>query len=94
MRSNGCVYCSGALVGTVVYVSGGAMLLTRDRTESVVSKRLSGFLNIGMHGTDPNMLDSKDIEIVREVIGGQFDLAFCGLSCLRAWFQAVTEQLE
>ena len=38
-------------------------------------------MNVGFHGKDPDMSDSADAEVVRDLPGGQFDLLFCSLGC-------------
>ncbi len=40
------------------------------------------------------MRDSADIRVVRDLKGGQFDLQWCSIKCMRSWFLEVFDQLE
>ena len=89
-----CPNCGGELVGGFAYLSGGALQLTKDRKDSIYSDRLEGFLHIGFHGEDVEMRDSTDAEIVSDVAGGQFDLQWCSVLCMRAWLMRLLNELE
>ena len=67
---------------------------TNRELNSIHDNRHLAFLNVGFHGVNPDMSDSADIEIVNDLPGGQFDLSFCSLACLRSWFIGLVDQLE
>jgi hypothetical protein len=89
-----CRHCAGRIRGGLVYVEGGALLLDESELNSIHSNRHRAFLNVGFHGVNPGMSDSADIEIVNDLPGGQFNLSFCSLACLRSWFIGLVDQLE
>ena len=70
------------------------MLLSKDRSTSVHSDRLEGFLRMGFHGKDVEMRDSTDATIVSDLVGGQFDLQWCSVVCMRAWLVRLLIELE
>ncbi|GAA4471813.1 hypothetical protein [Novipirellula rosea] len=51
-------------------------------------------MNVGYHGTQTDMSDSADIRVVNDLPGGQFDLSFCGLACLKTWFDAIVDGIQ
>ena len=89
-----CPVCGGSFEKGIVYVSGGALLLSADGRDSIDTDRLQGFLNVGIHGRDPEMRDSSDITVVQELCGGQFDLTWCSVACLRKWLSDLLKQVE
>jgi hypothetical protein len=89
-----CPNCGGGFVEGLAYLSGGALLLTKDHKESIRSDRFEGFLHMGFHGKDPEMRDSTDALIVDDVVGGQFDLQWCSLVCMREWLMRLVDELE
>jgi hypothetical protein len=72
----------------------GALLLDKRKLNSIHSDRQLAFMNIGFHGKSPDMSDSADAAIVSDLPGGQFDLSFCSLACLRGWFVDIVDRLE
>ena len=89
-----CQNCAGRIRGGVAYVSGGALLLDTKSLNSIHDSRHRAFMNVGFHGAASDMSDSADIEVVNDLPGGQFDLSFCSLPCLRSWFIGIVNQLE
>lgn len=89
-----CRHCAGPIRGGLAYVEGGALLLDKSEANSIHDNRHIAFLNVGFHGVISDMSDSADIEVVKNLPGGQFDLCFCSLACLRSWFIELLDQLE
>jgi len=78
--------------GQVAYISGGAYW---DVSElSVEDHVIPAFLNVGIHGARSDVKDSGNVDIISDLVGGQFDLAFCSTSCLRSWFNSVVDRVE
>lgn len=40
------------------------------------------------------MRDSADVEVVAELCGGQFDLQWCSVGCMRKWLMDLLGQVE
>ena len=70
------------------------MLLSDDGQDSVDSDKLQAFLHVGVHGTDSEMRDSADIPIVMDLHGGQFDLSWCSVACMRNGLLDVLNKLD
>ncbi|MCO8120440.1 hypothetical protein NHH03_01730 [Stieleria sp. TO1_6] len=78
----------------MAYLSGGGLLLSEDGQDSIHLDRLKGFLHIGFHGRAPDMRDSGDITIVDDIAGGQFDLSWCSLQCMRQWLVQLVDRVD
>ena len=89
-----CPECGGDFRRGFAYLSGGAVLLTEDKQDSLHPDRLQGILHVGFHGTDTEMRDSSDVEVVRDLSGGQFDLQWCSVACLRVWLLKLLQEVE
>jgi len=89
-----CPVCGGEFSQGVAYLMAGALFLSADRQDSVQSDRLLAFLNIGFHGRDSDMRDSSDVNVVADLHGGQFDLNWCSVKCMREWFLALLQEVE
>ena len=93
--SDTCPVCCRAFaeVGAVVYLMGGAVIDSNTTEDlGLHDQDIKGFLHIGYHG-NPDVI-SADVKVVRDSSGGQFDLNFCSLECLRHWFLEVVQYLE
>jgi hypothetical protein len=76
----------------VAYIMAGACW---DSDElSVDARVIQAFLNIGVHGARSDVKDSADLQIIRDLQGGQFDLNFCSTNCLRDWLNSVVDRVE
>jgi len=93
-RDRRCTVCGNGFSDGVAYLSGGALLLSDDGQDSVDSDKLQAFLHVGVHGTDSEMRDSADIPIVMDLHGGQFDLSWCSVACMRNGLLDVLNKLE
>jgi hypothetical protein len=51
-------------------------------------------LHLGFHGIAPDMRDSADIQVVADLHGGQFDLSWCSVACMRAWLSELVDYIE
>ncbi len=91
------IYCRvcGARFGKPgsAYLSAGATVDTKGRPE-IDPKRHLAFLSIGFHGADPDCRDCVSAHVVEDLEGGQFDIEFCSLGCMRAWVNAVLDRLD
>lgn len=90
-----CPVCSKQIVDGVAYFSFGAsadlcLLERKGLTDAI----LGGFCHIGYHGADPEVRDSVDYCVARDIEGGQMDISFCSLGCLREWFRGILDNLE
>jgi hypothetical protein len=93
--SNGrCPVCRNEFRSGFAYLSAGALLLSEDGQDSLHPDRLQGFLHVGFHGTDPEMRDSSDVAVVESLQGGQFDLQWCSVGCMRAWLLKLLAEVE
>jgi len=79
-------------------IGGGALLKSEDDVYGP-SNEMEGFLHFSWHGAHDGG-QGKDseatghTEIVKDVIGGQFDLYFCSTDCLRSFLNACIDDLE
>lgn len=89
-----CPNCGCGISDGFAYLSGGAILLSEDRMDSVHEERLEAFLAIGFHGAQPDMRDSCGDELVDSVEGGQFDLHWCSVKCMRESFNEMFDRME
>ena len=95
--SNSCVYCGLDIANGVAYVSGGAYYagengVIGDAIKEKKGRYHLGFLNIGFHG-NPDSL-SADVCVVDDVYGGQYDISFCSLDCMKQWFNCIFNKIE
>ncbi len=90
-----CVLCAGGLAQGTPYFAGGAvidqLLLRKWKLDDSI---MEGFCHIGFHGAKSDMSDSADYVIVDHVDGGQFEIQFCSIACLRKWFNNICDDLE
>ena len=90
-----CALCSKRISGGSAYFSFGAVIdllfLKRRRLSDTL---MEGFCHIGYHGVDPDMKDSADYCVAAGIRGGQLDIDFCSLRCLRKWFCDIVDFLE
>jgi hypothetical protein len=89
-----CPVCGQGFTRGLAYLSAGALLLSPDGQDSIHIDRLQAFLNVGVHGADSAMRDSSDIEVVADLHGGQFDLQWCSIACMRQWLNLLLDQVE
>jgi hypothetical protein len=68
--------------------------LSEDRNDSIHPDRLQGFMYIGFHGIDTDMDGSCDLEVVRDLHGGQFELQWCSVGCMREWLLKLLAEVE
>jgi hypothetical protein len=93
-RDRRCPVCGKEMRQGFAYLSAGALLLSKDGQDSIDTDRLRGFLSVGFHGTDTEMRDSSDVSVVDDLFGGQFDLHWCSVKCLRAWLLELLQEVE
>ncbi|MGL4464138.1 MAG: hypothetical protein ACRC1K_18470 [Planctomycetia bacterium] len=89
-----CPVCGGEFSRGVAYLSAGAVHLTADGQDSVPSDRLRAFLHVGFHGRDSDMRDSANESVVADLRGGQFDLQWCSVACMREWLFRLLREIE
>jgi hypothetical protein len=93
-HNSACLHCGGPIKGGVAYLSAGALWLDDELENSIHDDRHLAFMHVGYHGSRADVLDSADIEVKEDVPGGQFDLSFCSLNCLKLWFVQMVDSLE
>ena len=89
-----CPVCGGPFTNGSAYFNGGAMLLSANDQDSIHSGRHRAFLHVGFHGRDSDMRDSSDVMVISELSGGQFDMNWCSVPCLRAWLMRLLDRVE
>ena len=94
-ESGECPVCCARIAGGCAYFSFGAVVdvLTMQRTH-LADRDIEGFCHVGYHGVDPEMSDSADYCVAEGIVGGQQDICFCSLDCLRKWFSRIVDYLE
>jgi hypothetical protein len=70
------------------------LLLSGDGKESVHTRSLQAFLHFGFHGPDAAMQGSSDVDVVADLEGGQFDLQWCSVRCMREWLLRLLREVE
>lgn len=89
-----CPTCNATFANGVAYLSAGAVLLSKNEQNSLHSDRLRAHLLVGFHGKDPSMRDSGGVTIVDDLRGGQFDLNWCSIACMRQWLIKLLDEVE
>lgn len=90
-----CHFCSKPISNGFAYFSFGAVIdvLVKER-EHINNSWMEGFCDIGFHGMQSDMSDSANYSVANDVAGGQMDIHFCSLKCMRAWFCGIIDGLE
>lgn len=89
-----CPMCGSDFKEGVAYISGGALLMSPDGMDSIHTDRLEGFLHLGFHGKDSAMRDSASLMIVDDIAGGQYDLQWCSVRCMRSALNQLLDEIE
>lgn len=89
-----CPVCGSAFHSGFAYLSAGALHLSADGRESLNSDRDQAFLHFGFHGRNIEMRDSTDVSVVSELQGGQFDLQWCSVDCMRTGLVELLRRIE
>jgi hypothetical protein len=89
-----CPRCGHNFSQGFAYLSAGALLLSPDGQDSIETDRLRAFLHIGFHGKDSSMADSSGVSPIVDLHGGQFDLQWCSVRCMRESVLDVLERIE
>jgi hypothetical protein len=90
-----CPVCSNGLGGGLAYLSFGAVIdLSCLKKTKLNDGIMEGFCNIGYHGVRSDMGDSADYCVADGIKGGQLDIQFCSLACLRKWLGDIVDYLE
>ena len=89
-----CPVCGAPFTKGFAYFNGGALLLSRSGQNSITTDRFRAFLHVGFHGVDPDMKDSSDVTVISDLGGGQFDMNWCSVQCLREWLTRLLDRVE
>ena len=89
-----CPVCQSDYSRGFAYLSGGALFLSEDGQDSIDTDRFQGFLHVGFHGKESDMSDSSGVTIVEDLHGGQFDLQWCSIRCMRKWLLDLLQKVE
>lgn len=84
-----CPVCNSTFANGSAYITGGATVDLLAHPQLT----LTAFFSVGFHGKNPEMADSGDVEIVHDLNGGQFDIRFCSIGCLRNFLAEVVDRL-
>lgn len=94
-KSPPCPVCGKPITEGVAYFSFGAVVDLLLLDEMKLSEDvLEGFCRVGYHGADVEVRDSVDYCIGDSIKGGQLDISFCSLACIRTWFCHILDELE
>lgn len=90
-----CPVCSKRISGGVAYFSFGAVidLLVLEK-KKLSDTMMEAFCDIGYHGADSSVTDSANYSVADGIKGGQLDIHFCSLACLKNWFCDIVDDLE
>jgi hypothetical protein len=78
-----------------VSLSGGACLMAKSEKDSGPDSKMEGFFNIICHGKEGAKNNYYLVfDIVKDIIGGQFEFYFCSVSCLRKWINDLLDHVE
>ena len=89
-----CPKCGEEFQNGFASISGGAICISDDGKASIHSDRLQGFLNIGFPVSYSSMNASDDVLVVDDAVGGQFDLQWCSIKCMREWLNDLINTIE
>lgn len=89
-----CPVCGSDFTDGTAYLMAGALLLSKDGQDSLHVDRLKAFMHVGFHGKDSATCASGDVTVVGNVSGGQFDLQWCSISCMRKWLTELLDDVE
>ena len=97
-----CCHCGKEDVGepnSFAYLNGGALLRKGEGRSYHMDEKLHGFINIGWHGAEADGKGelsgiAASIPLVEHQLDGQFQVWFCSFSCLRAFLNAIVDELE
>lgn len=83
-----CGVCNGDIQEKAVYLNAGA-IADLDRSKIVDQE---AFWHCGIHTADPRQ--SIDLKIVETPDQDQFELSFCSVDCLEAFFGSIIKELR
>jgi hypothetical protein len=89
-----CPHCGRDFSQGFAFLSAGAIQLSAEGQDSIEASRIQAFLDIGFHGVDSSMKDSSHVAVVEELNGGQFDLKWCSVRCMREWLLELLRRIE
>ena len=90
-----CPVCSNRISGGSAYFSFGAIIdLLVLKEKKLSDTMMEGFCHIGYHGVDTGVTDSADYCVADGIEGGQLDICFCSLACLRKWLCDIVDYVE
>ena len=90
-----CRVCSKQIVGGFAYFSFGAVIdLVVQQKHRLSEKKIDAFCDIGYHGIDSSVTDSANYCVANGIKGGQLDVQFCSIACLRNWLGMIVDDLE
>jgi hypothetical protein len=94
-KNSECPVCSSRISGGSAYFSFGAVIdLLVLKRKKLSDAMMEGFCDIGYHGADSDMTDSANYSVANGIKGGQLDIHFCSLACLKKWFCDIVDHLE
>jgi hypothetical protein len=93
-----CLVCRNKIRNVYLTFSGGAFFMNRNKRTGGPDHRMDAYLNTFFHGGDGEKGKFAGIFVDQLIIeqskGGQFRLLFCGIKCLRKFFNNVIDDLR
>jgi hypothetical protein len=89
-----CPVCKQGFQDGLAYLMAGACP-SEDSQDWGDKNRLEGFLHIGVLGGAQDCTQgAADVIVAEDVHGGQFDLNWCSIDCMRQWLLNVLAEVE
>jgi hypothetical protein len=85
-----CLLCGQELHHAAVAIAGGSLWMSRDRMGGRMHDRMEAFLMLRAQRGG----ECGDLEIVRGVLGGQYEMRFCSSGCCRSFLNSIVDELE
>jgi hypothetical protein len=93
-KGGNCPICGKSLEKEgIVYLSAGAVSeipVDKDMPDPV----LKAFFDVGYHGIAVDCSDCVNVCIVEDLEGGQFNVSFCSIQCLKKFFLSIVDALQ
>ena len=77
-----------------VFLGGGALRMDCSTTSGWSTNQMEAFLCLGFHGPPGEYEVYTRVDILRRAVGGQFDLIFCSIRCLRNFLNGAIARLR
>ena len=89
-KKNLCLTCGHQLHDIVVSLSGGAFWMDRQHSSGGLHDRMEAFLTFHKEMSG----EAERVEVVSDILGGQFQLLFCSSACCKSFLNTVLDELD